>query len=445
MNDCAWRLLAFSLLLFAPCSAVAGDAGAPTQLIRLENLSADDVLAIAGRLIDAGRYEEAQRLLDQLARDNTGGIERDFLDGMLAVARKDFARAETLFRKILQADPSLVRVRLELGRTLFLEKDDEQADYNFRLAIAQNPPETVIKNIARFREAIRARRAWRFNFNVSIAPDTNINSATSKDHVDVLGLPFELDEDAKARSGVGLIAGGDASVRIWRFAKVPLYVAAYGRAVVYKEHDFDDIYVGGEAGPEFRLAGGRLRATASAFRRWYGGDTLVTSPGGRLAFDKVIGGKWSLDASLALRRDNYARRRDLDAWNIDAGLSANRALSPSTLGFGYVSVRRGIARDPGYSNWSARIGGGVLKEIGWGLRPQLSFEVGRQINDAKLGLFGRTRRDWSILASASIYKRDWNIAGFAPSIRLTWSRNFSSIALYDQKRLRTEFGMTKAF
>ena len=136
-------------------------------------------------------------------------------------------------------------------------------------------PKRVVDNIARFREAIRARRAWRFNFNVGIAPDTNINSATSKDHVEVLGLPFQLDEDAKARSGVGLIAGGDASVRLWRFSKTPLYLETYGRMVRYGNHDFDDIYVGGELGPEIRVAKGRLLATATVFA------TLVRRQGPR--------------------------------------------------------------------------------------------------------------------------------------------------------------------
>ena len=46
---------------------------------------------------------------------------------------------------------------------------------------------------------------------------------------------------------------------------------------------------------------------------------------------------------------------------------------------------------------------------------------------------------------ASIYKRDWNVMGFAPSLRLTWIRNFSTLTLYDQKRLRAEFGIARAF
>ncbi len=417
----------------------------PQNAVKFEGLSAQDVIAIAGKLVDVGKYDDALVLLGRLEADGVGGVERDYLDGMIALARKDFPRAEAMFRKILAGDPSLVRVRLELARTLFLEKKDEEADYHFRLAIAQKPQPQVIANIARFREAIRARRAWRFNLNFGIAPDSNINSATDKDRVDILGLPFQLDPSAKARSGTGIIAGGDASIRLFRGSKLPLYLGAYGRMVRYADHDLDDIYVGGEAGPEIKLVGGRLRAAVTGLNRWYGGKQLVTSLGGRLNFDKVIDGKWGLEASLAVRNNAYARRSDVDGWDMEASATANRALGPSTLGFSYASVQRSIAQDPGNSFWSGRIGAGVLKEIGWGLRPQISIEAGRQVNDAPLALFGKTRRDWRLQASASIYKRDWNVAGFAPSLRVTWSRSFSTISLYDQKRLRAEFGIAKAF
>jgi len=436
-----WASLAACAYALTP-SAVRSE---PQAQVRLERLSVDDVLSIAARLMDAGKLDEAQVLLDRLREDQAGGTERDFLDGMVAAARKDYRRAEMLFRKILAENPKLVRVRLELARTLFLMKRDEQADYHFRLAIAERPEPAVVANITRYREAIRARRAWRFNVNLGIAPDSNINSATSKEEVEILGLPFQLDPSARARSGVGFIVGGDASVRVWRHRPVPLYLAAYGQVTRYPAHEFDDYYLGGEAGPEFRLGGGRLRVTGTAFHRWYGGKPLNRSFGGRVYFDKVIKGRTGVEAALSFRRDDYTSRDDTDAWNLEGSVSVNRALGPSTLGFAYAAVLRNMARDPGYSHWSGRLGAGLLKEIGWGLRPQLGFEVGRQVNDAALVIFGKERRDWSLRASASIYKRDWNVAGFAPSLRVSWSRTWSTVALYDQKRWRTEFGLAKAF
>ncbi len=152
------------------------------------------------------------------------GTERDFLDGMTSYAARDYPHAETLFRRILDRDPRLLRVRLELARTLFMEKKDEQADYHFRLAAGEHPPRLVIRNILRFREAIRARRAWRFNFEVGLAPDTNINSATDKQTVDIYGLPFQLDPSGRAHLGTGRFVGGDASFRLNRNGRIPLYV-----------------------------------------------------------------------------------------------------------------------------------------------------------------------------------------------------------------------------
>ena len=423
-----------ALTVLHASALMAKEVGKQPQAIRLEHLSTKDVLAIAGRLIDAGRYDDALALLRRLEADGAGGPERDFLDGMLALARKGFSRAEAMFRKVLAGDPSLVRVRLELARTLFLEKKDEEADYHFKLAIAARPEPAVVANVARYREAIRARRAWRFNINLGIAPDSNINSATNTERVEILGLPFQLSPDARARSGTGFIAGGDASVRLWRDAKMPFYIRAYGRMVRYPDHDFDDYYFGGEGGPEFRLSGGRLRIAATGLWRWYGGKLLVSSIGGRLNFDKVVGGKLGLEAGLAARRNAYCRRDDVDSWDIEGSVALNRALGKSTLGFAYASVQRSIANDPGQSNWQGRIGLGIMKEIGWGLRPQISVEVGRQVNDAPLVLFGGTRRDWRLQASASIYKRDWNIAGFAPSLKLSWTRNISTLAINDQRR-----------
>ncbi|MFL6725032.1 MAG: surface lipoprotein assembly modifier [Sphingomicrobium sp.] len=371
--------------------------------------------------------------------------ERAFLDGMTSYAARDYRRAEVLFRQILDRDPGLLRVRLELARTLFMEKKDEQADYHFRLAAGEHPPAQVTRNIVRFREAIRARRAWRFNFDVGFAPDSNINSATDKQTLDIYGLPFRLDPTARARSGTGTFAGGDASIRLNRFGSVPIYLGAYGRWLSYRDHDFDDAYAGAEAGPEFQLPGGRLRTTATGLMRWYGERPLVTSLGTQLDYEKLVGDKWTVGGKLLVRHNDYARRRDVDGWDAEARVSAGRPLGPATLAFAYLGIERSWANDPGQAFWREALGIGIFKEIGWGLRPQLAIDLARRMGDGPLAPFGRKRRDWLLQGSFSIYKRDWNVGGFAPSLSLTTTRNFSTVPLYYEKRVRGEIRLTKAF
>ncbi|MEO7787712.1 MAG: surface lipoprotein assembly modifier [Sphingomicrobium sp.] len=396
-------------------------------------------------LIESGQYNDARALLDQRLAANSHDVEALFLAGMLALRQDRLKDAIYSFRKALDLQPKATRIRLELARALYRARRDEESDYHFRLAIADHPPAPVLATIVRFRESLRARRAWRFNLNFAIAPDSNINAASNTSRIDVLGIPFRLDPSARARSGVGWIVAGDASLRLRRDSRLPIFLAAYGRSVRYRDARFNDTYVGGEAGPEVALSGGRLRLGITGVRRWFGGHPLLTSVGGRLHFDKIVAGKLGVEASLAARHFNYARRTDFDGWEYEATGAVNRAFSSTALGYASITTQRTVDKSPAESNWRIGLRLGIQKEIGWGLRPQLSLDVEKQVNDAQSPLFGLRRHDWGIEASGSLYKRDWNVAGFAPSLKLSWARNQSTIALYDQKRFRLEGGIEKAF
>lgn len=429
------------------CLLIALSLGWGAVPAQAESTEADDAteLAVAAKLLAAGDLAGARQVVDRLAEERTGGTERDFLDGMISFSAKDYRHAENVFRRILDRDPKLLRVRLELARTLYMQGRDEQADYHFRLASAEHPTAPVIRNILRFREAIRARRSWRLNMDIGFAPDSNINSATDKETVDIYGLPFRLDPGARSRSGLGHLAGSDASLRLNRSGKLPIYLGAYGRWTRYRDHRFDDAYAGAEAGPEIELAGGQLRATGTALMRWYGKRPLVKSFGAHFDYGRLIGNKWNVGAALLVRHNDYSGRGDVDGWDATAGITADRPLGSSMLGTAWAGVERNWAKDSGQAFWREQVGVGILKEIGWGLRPQLTIDFARQLNDGPLAPFATQRRDWLLEGSLSIYKRDWNFEGFAPSLRLTATRNLSTLTLYDQKRVRAEIRFTRAF
>jgi len=403
------------------------------------------VILLAAVAVDCGSAHAQPVAAPVEATAFDAELQHDFVNGMTSYAARDYARAEAIFRRLLDRQPGLLRVRLELARTFYMERKDEQADYHFRLAAGEHPSDPVLRNILRFREAIRSRRSWRFDFDFGFTPDSNINSATDKETVDIYGLPFKLDPTGRAHSGTGRFVGANASVRVNRAGKVPIYIGGYGRVTRYGDHRFDDAYAGIEAGPEFRLAGGQLRTAMTGLKRWYGRRPLVTSLGARLEYDGLAGSSWTLAGSLLVRHNDYASRTDVDGWDAEVRLSANRPFGGTTLGFSYAGIQRNWANDSGQTFWREQVGIGVFKEIGWGLRPQLRADFARQVGDAPLAPFGRRRRDWLLQGSFSIYKRDWNMRGFAPSLSVTMTRNLSTLDLYDEKRMRGEIRLTKAF
>ncbi len=110
-----------------------------------------------------------------------------------------------------------MRVRLELARTLFLLKEDDTAEYHFRLVLAnRNLPASVIRNIQVFLDAIRGRRDWRLSVSAALAPNTNINTGPSTGQVNILGLPFTLSNTTKQHSGTGVVvtAAGEYDARL---------------------------------------------------------------------------------------------------------------------------------------------------------------------------------------------------------------------------------------
>src|SRR5690606_870381 len=119
--------------------------------------------------------------------------------------------------------------------------------------------------------AIAERRRWRYNVNLAIAPDSNVNAATDATQMQIFGLPFELSDEARRTSGISftVAAGADRSVAL--FDGVRLAFGAAGRFTDNERKAFDDGQVSLRAGPQFWVGEVRVETRASADRRWFGG------------------------------------------------------------------------------------------------------------------------------------------------------------------------------
>jgi predicted Zn-dependent protease len=119
----------FAALAFnsIPCRGAATTGGETA----LENAGDPSVahLAEAARLLAAGEIDAAHQLVLGLAETSANGTERDFLDGMISYAGKDYRRAETMFRRILDRDPRLIRVRLELAQRITRGRDEREHEH----------------------------------------------------------------------------------------------------------------------------------------------------------------------------------------------------------------------------------------------------------------------------------------------------------------------------
>lgn len=411
------------------------------------DLSAMQVFALAGHARERGDFHAAETAYRALTQDPDLEIRTEArfrLGLMLADDLKRYSQAALEFRRILDDKPGAARVRLELARMQAMLGNMGAARRELRAAQAAGLPPAVEQLVRFYSRALNAGKPLGGSLEVALAPDTNINRATRSDTLGTVIGDFSLDEDAQARSGIGLSLQGQGYMRLGIERDIDLLVRVSANATLYREADFNDVILGIQVGPQYSWNGNTLTFSFGPTRRWYGRDPFSSTIGGGVNWQRPLGkrGQMRLEANLAHIDNKRNALQTADNFTLSA--SVDRAFSARFGGGMQVFGFREAARDPGYS---LAIGGAsayLFREIG---RTTLVGTMGysRLEADRRLFLYPNRRVEDRYNASMAATLRGLHLASFAPLARLKWERNRSSIEIYDYRRVVAEFGVTSAF
>lgn len=452
---------AFALAAAAltPSPARADSIAAPASILdrctagRCEaRLTPAQLLAEVQTLVAQGRYPEAKGLLGALAQAPGMKLEYRFLSGFVAQKTGDLNGAADFYKAILTDDPGQTRVRLELARVMMMQGKKQSADRQFRIAEEDGdlPPE-IARTIRAARTAIRGSKAWRLNIDAGLAPDTNINNATSADSINVyLGgqaLPLTLDESARPRSGVGRTASIDAGVRLPAWGESMLLVDATAIGTDYDGTDFDDYAFEAAAGPEVPLdPATHVRAQAVASQRLYGGQVATRQAGLKGGAETLLSRRDRLGVQIDARRTFAAFDDSFSGWQLGAYATYERAVAKAVVASGGVFVRRDALKEAAFSSKEAGVIAGIGGELPYGINLAVSGTASRATYDAPTFFFDPDpRRDWRYTARATLGVRALRVAGFSPSVNASISRIDSSIGYYAATRTRLRFALARYF
>jgi tetratricopeptide (TPR) repeat protein len=423
----------------APC---AGDAPCA------QRLSAVDVFALADRYIAAGQPDDAETLYRGLVADPNDDIraEARFRLALLRESRGSRQDGIDLLRALLDEKPDAGRVRLELARMLALQGDESGARRELRRAGAAGLPDDVSRAVDQFAMALRSSRPVGGTVEVALAPDSNINRATDSETVDTVlpGGPAVLDPDARARSGIGVALSGQGFWRADLSDRTAILTRLSARAELYGESRFNDVVLSLASGPEFQAAGARWRPAAVATRRWFGGDRYSDSLGGSLNVLKPINRVSQVEVEATVLSNRYRLVPSQNGTLVDVNAAYDRAFTPKFSGRIGLRFTRQSAREEALSTTSGAIEAVLSRQIG---RQIVFVQAGasRLESDARLNLFPKTRRDTRYDATLGVVLRQWQFRGLAPLVRITRSVNQSTVGIYDFKRTRVEFALSREF
>ena len=436
-----WCAILLALAVVASSSPVLAEDRPPPPLA-----SAETLIEAARTALSRGKLDDAEFLLEGVKLGEGDVNDLDFLRGTIALRRGDWQIAIARFRAMLARDPTLPRVRLDLAFAYFQAREDKQATYHFRLVLGEDGlPPAVRANALAFLDRIRRRKSWSVSGSLALAPDSNINAATSARDIALFGLPATLSEDARQTSGVGLNAriSGGYEARISPDLRFRTGASLSTRT--YEQSKFNDRTLTLRAGPRFLFEKFDLRPELTARARRRGGEMYSRAAGIELSGNWQVAPAWRLSAAVGGERVSYETfLGEGNMYSTQVGLA--HALGRATLLRADGVFRREAVDSMAYSWREFIVGASATRELPRGFVATVGSTYRLRRYDSPIAAFGpEARQDRTLEGRVKLSNRHFELFGFMPEMTFRHERRNSNLDLYDYKRNVVEIGVVRTF
>jgi len=331
---------------------------------------------------------------------------------------------------------------LELGRVLMLAGDYQGARYNFEQVLAHKLPETVQRNVLHMLQRIREELPS-FDATLEVVYDSNPRQATSSKEVEIGGLTYRLDENARARSAMGLRFFLDGRVPL---ANAPMwFLCGQAEHLEYPEDDLDFSYLQVAGRRHLPLEDHTLTLEAGYHWSIYQHKQLYR------------GAVWSVSDFRPLRPDIFLRLtlsglqlkyptfEYHTGWQHTAGAALIYAASPTTrwdMGLGYTIKR---ASESIYSFDQPYVSLRYVHEWQGGWITGASIKASRIKYNAADPFFGVTRREREIRVEMDVLNRRIRFWRLTPRLIVGYADRSANLDFFTWHRAFVQMGMTADF
>lgn len=460
------RALGVALLILISGFAASADTQENTGT--KQSLTLTQARVIARQALYAGRFDLARDVAMVLVRVDP---EDAYAYGVLAAAHsrlKDpkLARAAArLSYKYSETPEEKFGAARTAASIAYQQNRPTLSQMWLRLAATHSGSEEQDDVLAEDYKRVRAANPLYFNIRVSVAPSDNVNNGTDNVLLVVDGVSTNGAFDGSSRALSGTVGTFDARLRYrlaasqngrttatgrLYFREVDLSSEARSIAPDAEDGDFASAFA--ETGIEHirtvGAPGNTVTIGGAVGASWYGGERsydfakLSLSRGLKLSKSSRL----SINGTAERRFSAHSTERDVDVFSVGATLNHKLERGDSiTLGLTVQDVS-GDFTNADYQTAS--------------LRAYYSF--GRQLGPVKIstGLtFGYTdyddyqlintvesgRQDESLYGDISFFFADYDVGGFAPTVRLRTGRRSSNVNRFDIEETTISLGIQSKF
>ncbi|MBX3566335.1 MAG: DUF560 domain-containing protein [Sphingomonas sp.] len=400
-----------------------------------------------------GKSGDAYQLLAPQANSRAGDPDFDYVLGLAAADSGRFAEAIAALQRVLAVQPANSQARAEIARVYALAGDIDTARTEFD-TVNNDPtvPDPVRQRLGKlvrdYDKAIGGGGSDVTGFaDAEIGYDSNINTATGLSSITLpifafLGPATLTGPATRMDDGYyQLQAGLSGSAAVSRQTRV--YASALGSWRDNFASDlFDQAGVTGTTGLSHSFANQDVVSLSGQVQRfWLDRSGYRTSIGAIAQYTARLSKGSALSGQVQYFRSNYDSDPSRDANRYAATITYADRTSFFGVGGGVEETVRTTARNLGY--WFVAGQGG--SEIALNDRFTLAAGVSAEHRDyhGTEILFLKSRADTQVDASVSLRIRLTDALSLRP--RVTVTRNFSNIDLYDYSRVTGSAGIRFEF
>lgn len=355
-----------------------------------------------------------------------------YAEGKLALLTEDYSAAIQAFERMLEKNPALNVVRIELAIAQFNQRHNRDAKANFKLAEQDTELPTPARQlIGQYIEAIHQRDRWQWSANSYYLREGNVNNASSSDEIENTG--YQKGEEMKPQKahGFGFSLGVSRDFNLYKSHYLTVSSDLYG-SIYWDNHEYDDLTNRNYVGYAYKNAKTSVKLLPFWERRWSGNTSYRWSNGVRGELAHWFTPNWQ----LALAAE-YGKLRYFDS----TAQNGHHKLISSTLFWArkaeqsfYVGTdfSRENTRVRQFSADTLSLRTGWQQSWGKGIMTNLNFSFSRRHykDVAYLGGFlnlKKIRKDKAYRSSLTLWKQDWSLWGITPKLQFSYSKHDSNL------------------
>ena len=374
------------------------------------------------------RIIASEENIEQLLKIDHNNI--DFLNiyALKLQKQKKYKDSIAVYKKILKINPNLYVFYLELAKTQLLIHDYESSKKNFLFIYNKNIPKNVKYNIRNYLKLLDKKKSQKISYDFKIAYNDNINNGTYADTIELYGMPFKVDESAKAKGSYEFLTNinGNKNFVLGNQKINSGFIVSHSN---FTNSKYDRLKYGFNFGPEFDLKNNRLNIIYSLSKEEIDNKDVLINDSISIKNTKNINPKFQLNYELGQDNLKYYDNKKYNSDGIFFKIDNTYIYKTLKLGLSYKYTDRD-ADFKAYGNTAKFTSISISKYLPRGFLADFSLGSEEVDYDEYQFIFLKTRKDKLKFFNLSLKSDRIYIGNFYPQLNFIHRENKSNVNIY---------------